>query len=75
MKKSLITLALSLLLLGGISAQDTKRAKASKKSAKAATKMDHSKMKMGGKSGDMKGMDHRKMDHSKMDHSKMKKDS
>jgi uncharacterized protein involved in copper resistance len=67
MKKSLITLALSLLLIGGGFAQDTKQAKAPKKSVKAAKKMDHSKMKMDGKSGDMKGMDHSKM--------KMKKDS
>ncbi|WP_165841019.1 MULTISPECIES: hypothetical protein [Larkinella] len=45
MKKSLITLALSLLLLGGVFAQDAKQVKTPKKSTKAAKKMDHSKMK------------------------------
>lgn len=75
MKTSLVTLVLSLLLFGGVLAQDAKQVKASKKSAKATKKMDHSKMKMDGTSGDMKGMDHSKMkgmDHSKM---KAKKDS
>lgn len=52
MKKSLITLALSLLLVGGVFAQTQQPMKASKKPAKTAKKMDHSKMK---------GMDHSKM--------------
>jgi|GEM_PF-5068438 len=61
MKKSLITLALSLLLFGGVVAQGAKQAKAPNKAARTAKKMDHSKMKMDGMSGDMKGMDHSKM--------------
>ncbi|ADB42821.1 MULTISPECIES: hypothetical protein [Spirosoma] len=60
MKKTIIALTLSLLLVGASFAQTQKPAKAAKKQAKAAKKMDHSKM------------DHSKMDHSKM---KMKKDS